>query len=30
MEVPPHGWFIRENPIEIDDLVVPPLKETII
>ena len=28
MEVPPHGWFIRENPIEMDDLGVPLCQET--
>ena len=28
MEVPPSGWFIREDPIEMDDLGVPRFLET--
>ena len=28
MGIPPIAWFIRENPIKMDDLELPPFQET--
>ena len=28
MGIPPHGWFMRESSIKMDDLGVPPFQET--